>query len=241
MTPIPSSSKTKKEIEAINEKIKDTKLKFTDLLFPIILIVVLLGIAIFAFMPNINNAIELRGELANVEKKEEQLENLKGNLDKIDEQELGSNLTDVKTVIPKTLRVSSFIYYIDDLANQMNLKSEKISASDVKISTKSEAETVDSYKGVSSPLSYSGSLEEVLSFLDSFYTSSPYIVSPKNINLASREDGKEWELTLNLTGYYIDDGEETKLDIYRPFKAYTDFKSEMEMLSQKAEKLRESN
>ena len=109
MTPIPSSSKTKKEIEAINEKIKDTKLKFTDLLFPIILIVVLLGIAIFAFMPNINNAIELRGELANVEKKEEQLENLKGNLDKIDEQELGSNLTDVKTVIPKTLRVSSFI------------------------------------------------------------------------------------------------------------------------------------
>lgn len=239
MTPVQPSSKTKKELEAISKKLEDTKLKLTDVLFPIIIVVVLLIIVIVAFIPNINNAIELREELEGVQRKTEQLESLKEKLDKIDESQLQSDLSDVKTVIPKTLRVSSFIYYLDDLAMQKNLTSEKISAGDIKITTKEETE--DDYKGVNSPLSYSGSLSEVLSFLDSFYTSSPYIVSPKNINLESRKEGEEWEVALNLTGYYIDDGEETKLDIYRPFKPYTDFNSEMEKLSEKADKLREEN
>jgi len=143
----------------------------------------------------------------------------------------------VKSVIPKNLKVSSFIFYIDELAKEMNLTSESISAGDIKVATE---EATEEYKGVNGPLSYSGSLENVLAFLDSFYTSSPYIVSPKNINLESSTDG-EWEVALNLTGYYIDDTETTKLDVYRPLKPYTEFSAEMQILREKATKLRSSN
>ena len=119
----------------------------------------------------------------------------------------------------------------------MNLTSESISAGDVKVTTE---EATEEYKGVNGPLSYSGSLADVLAFLDSFYTSSPYIVSPKNINLEGNTDD-EWEVALNLTGYYIDDVETTRLDIYQPFKLYTDFSTEMQVLRGKATKLKSSN
>lgn len=235
-----STSRTKKELEAISQKIEDTKLKLKDFIFPIIIIVVLLLVAFLVFVPMINNAINFRKELKEVKAKEKQLEELKVVLNKVDEDKLRSDLTDVKTVIPKTLKVSSFIYYIDELAKEKDLKSESISAGDVKVISQSEKDVQNDYKGVNGPLSYSGSLENVLSFLDSFYTSSPYIVSPKNINLESRSDD-EWEVALNLTGYYIDDAETTRLDIYRPFKSYTDFSSEMQMLREKAIKLRGEN
>ena len=63
---------------------------------------------------------------------------------------------------------------------------------------------------------------------------------PCRISLESKGDS-EWEVGLNLTGYYIDDGDSTRLDIYRPFKPYTDFSAEMQMLRDKANKLREQN
>lgn len=235
-----SASRTKKELEAISKKMEDTKLKFKDLLFPIMITVVLLVIVIVVLVPMINNAIGFRNELKEVRKKEKQLEELKTNLAKMDVNQLESDLVDVKSVIPKTLKVSSFIYYIDELAKQMNLTSESISAGDIKIASDVTMQVTEEYKGVNGPLSYSGSLEDVLAFLDSFYTSSPYIVSPKNINLESKSDG-EWEVALSLTGYYIDDAETTQFDIYRPVKPYTDFSSEIQMLREKANKLRGSN
>jgi len=232
-----SASRTKKELEAISEKIENTKLKLKDFIFPIIIIAVLLVIVIVVFIPMLNNAIGFRNELKEVQKKEKQLEELKTNLAKMDVNQLESDLVDVKSVIPKNLKVSSFIFYIDELAKEMNLTSESISAGDIKVATE---EATEEYKGVNGPLSYSGSLENVLAFLDSFYTSSPYIVSPKNINLESSTDG-EWEVALNLTGYYIDDTETTKLDVYRPLKPYTEFSAEMQILREKATKLRSSN
>lgn len=235
-----SASRTKKELEAISQKIDDTKLKFKDLLFPIIIIIVLLGIIMLVLVPMINNAIEFRTELKDVENKKKQLEELKVNLQKMDKEQLESDLIDTKSVIPKTLKVSSFIFYIDELAKEKNLTSEAISANDIKIASDPNIQTSSEYKGVNGPLSYSGSLQDVLSFLESFYSSSPYIVSPRNINLEQKSEG-EWEVSLSLTGFYIDDTATTKVDIYRPFKAYTSFPTEMEMLKAKAEKLRETN
>lgn len=235
-----SQSRTKKELEAISKKIEETKLKLKDFVFPIIIVVVLLLVAFLVFVPMINNAINFRKELKEVKAKEKKLEDLKVAVGKIEEGQLNRDLIDVKSVIPKTLKVSSFIYYIDELAKEKDLTSESISAGDVKVIAGADKEAPEDYKGVNGPLSYSGSLENVLSFLDSFYTSSPYIVSPKNINLESRSDD-EWEVALNLTGYYIDDAETTRLDIYRPLKPYTDFSSEMQMLREKAIKLRGEN
>ncbi len=232
---------TVKQIEGISKRMKDTKLKVQELLLPLLVITALILIIIFVFVPMINTANELRAELKDVKEKEKQLTELNGTLSKMDEAEFDADLMDVKAVIPRSLKVSSFIYYIDDLAQQMNLESEAISASDMKVISGSEIKATEENKGVNGPLSYSGSLEDVLSFLDSFYTSSPYIVSPKNINLEGKSGGDEWEVSLSLTGYYIDDAEVTKFNIYSPFKPYTSYTSEMEALREKANTLRSGN
>ena len=155
-----SASRTKKELEAISKKVDDTRLKFKDLLFPLVIIIVLVVIAIFVFVPMINNAISFRSELKEVKKKEEQLITLRDNLGRISEEQLETDLLDVKTVIPKTLKVSSFIYYIDELAKEMNLTSEEISAGDIQVVSDPNIETAEDYKGVNGPLSYSGSLQD---------------------------------------------------------------------------------
>lgn len=231
---------TVKQIEGISKRMKDTKLKVQELLLPLLVITALILIIIFVFVPMINTANELRAELKDVKEKEKQLTELNGTLSKMDEAEFDADLMDVKAVIPRSLKVSSFIYYIDDLAQQMNLESEAISASDMKVISGSEIKATEENKGVNGPLSYSGSLEDILSFLDSFYTSSPYIVSPKNINLEGKS-GDKWEVSLSLTGYYIDDAEVTKFNIYSPFKPYTSYTSEMEALREKANTLRSGN
>ncbi len=234
-------SNIRKNIEAIDEKVKGTKLKIKDLVLPIIVAFVLIGIAVFAFIPMLRNALDLRGELKEIKKKQEQMISLKNAVDKVDEGIMQGDLTDVKSVIPRTLKVSSFLYYIDQLALEKNLSSEKISVGDVNVATPggddaTAAKNESRYKGVNGPLAYSGSLEDVLSFLDSFYTSSPYIVSPENITLERGGEDK-WEIELSLTGYYISEENNAKFNLYKPFKAYTDFSDIMEILREKALKL----
>jgi hypothetical protein len=84
-------------------------------------------------------------------------------------------------------------------------------------------------------LAYRGSLENILNFLDNFYYSSPYIVSPQNISLT--KSAELWEVELSLTGYYVSEEENLVVNIYKPFKPYTDFADVMEILKEKSKKL----
>ena len=234
----------RKNIEGIDEKIKDTKLKIKDLAVPIVVAVILICITIFVFIPMLRNALDLRSELKEVKKKQEQMLSLREAVDRIDEGVMLADLTDAKSVIPKTLQVSNFLYYIDELAYEKNLSSEVISVGDINVvspggDTSANDKESSKYKGVNGPLAYSGRLQDVLSFLDSFYTSSPYIVSPENITLESRGD-RDWEVELNLTGYYILEEENVRFNPYKPFKAYTDFSDVIGVFREKALRLTEN-
>ena len=227
---------TKKNLDSISDRIKNTKLRVKDLVIPIVIAIILVLITVFLLVPMITKAIEYRNQLKSIKSKQEQLISLKTNVEKLSEEQLTKDLIEVKSVIPRTLKVSSFIFYIDELAREKNLTADSISAGDVNIRTKAEEEKQDGkYKGVTGPLAYYGSLENVLSFLDSFYTSSPYIVSPQNISLARR--GDKWEVKVNLTGFYIVEEESPSFNIYSPFKAYTDFSEIMGILKAKAKRL----
>ncbi|HHX99087.1 TPA: hypothetical protein GX533_00145 [Candidatus Dojkabacteria bacterium] len=233
-------SNIRREIEGIDEKIKGTKLKVKDLIVPIIVAIILIFVAIFVFIPMLRNAIDLRAELTEIKRKQEQMLSLREAVNGIDEGVMLADLTDAKSVIPKTLKVSNFLYYIDELAYEKNLSSEVISVGDVNVTSprgEDSASKGDSkYKGVNGPLAYSGKLQDVLSFLDSFYTSSPYIVSPENITLESRGDNR-WEVELNLTGYYILEEENVIVNLYKPFKAYTDYSDVVGIFREKALRL----
>jgi len=229
--------KTTRKQEGLSNRIKNTRLKIKDLVIPIVVAIILVFITIFVFIPMLKTSFEYRNELKTIKSKQEQLTKLKTTVEGISEEALSEDLIEVKTVIPRTLKVSSFLYYIDELARLKNLTSDSISASDVNIggSKKEEEEEVSSYKGVNGPLAYKGTLEDVLSFLDNFYLSSPYIVSPKNIEMKLSAD--VWEVELSLTGYYISEDQDVTVNIYRPVKVYTEFPKILEILKDKAKKL----
>lgn len=227
--------RNKKNLESISERVKGTKLKIKDLIIPIVVAIILILLTVFLFVPMLTQAFEYRAELKSIKSKQEQLTLLKTNVEKLSEEQLTKDLIEVKSVIPRTLKVSSFLFYIDELAKQKNLTADSISAGDVNIKEEDKEEEDSVYKGVNGPLAYYGSLEDVLSFLDSFYTSSPYIVSPRNISLERRAD--RWEVGLSLTGYYIVEEELSFFNMYKPFKAYTDFPEIVDILKEKAKRL----
>jgi len=231
------NQKTSRKQEGLSNRIKNTKLKVKDLVIPIVVGIILVFITIFVFIPMLKTSFEYRNELKTIKSKQEQLTKLKTTVESISQEAMSEDLIEVKTVIPRTLKVSSFLYYIDELARIKNLTSDSISASDVNIggSKKEEEEETNSYKGVNGPLAYKGTLEDVLSFLDNLYLSSPYIVSPRNIEMKMSAD--VWELELSLTGYYISEEQDVIVNIYRPVKVYTEFPEVMEILKDKAKKL----
>lgn len=234
---LPNIQKTIRKQEGISEKIKNTRLKIKDLIIPIIVSMILLFISIFVFIPMLKEAFNYRTELKEIKSKQEQLIKLKQSIESISEDQLNDDLIEVKSVIPRTLKVASFLYYIDELARLKNLTSDKISASDVNIGIvdKNKQQDSNQYKGVNGPLAYRGSLENILNFLDNFYYSSPYIVSPQNISLT--KSAELWEVELSLTGYYVSEEENLVVNIYKPFKPYTDFADVMEILKGKSKKL----
>ena len=234
---LPNIQKTIRKQEGISEKIKNTRLKIKDLIIPIIVSMILLFISIFVFIPMLKEAFNYRTELKAIKSKQEQLIKLKQSIESISEDQLNDDLIEVKSVIPRTLKVASFLYYIDELARLKNLTSDKISASDVNIGIvdKNKQQDSNQYKGVNGPLAYKGSLENILNFLDNFYYSSPYIVSPQNISLT--KSAELWEVELSLTGYYVSEEENLVVNIYKPFKPYTDFADVMEILKEKSKKL----
>lgn len=223
----------KKEIEAVSEKIQKTRLKFTDILVPILAVIVLIMLGIFVFIPMIKGALAVKSEYRDIKSKEKQLEQLEIALNNIDETTLQADLVNAKDVIPKTLKVSSFIFYIDNLAFEKNLSSEKISAGDIKIGGGDKKET-KYILGVSGPLAYSGKLENVLSFLESLYSASPYIISVENISLS--ESSKEWKVELNVTGYYVPENIED-FNLYSNFVPYTTDDDVVKIFESKAAKL----
>jgi hypothetical protein len=201
------------------------------------LILILLGI--FVFVPMVRTAISFRGEYKEVKEREEELQKLEEELSAIDEEIFQVDLINAKEVIPQSLRVSAFMFYIESLANEKNLYSKSLSAGDTQVSViKREEDEKERriYYGVSSPLSYEGSLDDVLSFLDNLYTASPYVISAQNVSL--KQTGERWRVTLNVTGYYVP---ETTLEIdpYTSFESYTKYQDIVDIFTEKSDQLKE--
>lgn len=230
-------TKAKQETsEVINQRLKKSKLNMEDVVIPIVVIIVLILLSAFVFVPMVKSAIDFRNESKDINKKMESLDKLEKGLEEIDNTLLQADLIVAKKVIPNSLKVSDFIYYIDSLANSKNLSSRELTASDVKVVTGGDSENPDYTFAVNGPLSYTGSFESVLGFLDELQMSSPYIVSVEDISLTKTNDGR-CSISLNVTGYYIPEITET-FDLYGiPFSPYTKYEETMTILREKAAKL----
>jgi len=219
----------------INERLRKSHLQIGDLVIPVLVFIILILLATFVFIPMINAAINFRNESKEINRKMEILEKLEEGLEGLDNTLLQADLIVAKRVIPNTLKVSSFIYYIDTLANSKNLSSKELTAGDVKILTGGDRDNPDYTYAVNGPLSYTGSFGSILSFLDELQVTSPYIISIENISLRESENDM-WNVSLTVTGYYIPD-QVQNTDLYLPFSSYNKHEETMKILRQKSEKL----
>ena len=229
-----NADKTKKEIEAISERVKKTRLKVTDIIIPILVVVVLVILGVFVFVPMIQKAISFQSEHAEIINKEKQLSDLETTLNSMDEGILQSDLINAQKVIPNTLKVSSFMYYIDNLASEKGLTSSEISAGDIKINTQGETSDGNYILGVSGPLAYQGTLTNTLDFLNSLYSVSPYIITIENLDL--EELNNIWEISLTVTGYYVP-VVTSSVDMYSAFTPYSKFADIVSVFESKASQL----
>jgi cell division protein FtsL len=224
-----TNEKTNKELAAISEKIKRSRLSFSDLVIPIIVIVVLLVLSISVFIPMINSALEYQREIKETDNKIKQLNNLDDKLALLDENQLNDTVILAKSVIPKVLKVSDFIYYVDTLARDKSLVIRELSAGDMGGALLPSEE---SGAGVSGPISYIGEYTNVVSFLEEIQSVSPYIVRIQNVEVTHQNTG-QWSISLIVSGYYMAD-KTGNVNIYRPFKAYTDYQDILDIFKTKA-------
>ena len=230
-----TAEENKQTTEVIDQRLKKTKLEMGDVIIPILVFIVLALLSAFVFIPMVSSAIGFRAESKEINRKMEMLVKLETGLEGLDNTLLQADLIVAKRVIPNALKVSDFIYYIDTLANSKNLSSRELTASDVKVVTGGDRDNPDYTYAVNGPLSYTGSLEDSLSFLDELQTASPYIISIKDISLRGSSN-EIWNMSLTTTGYYIPEKAQN-INLYVPFSAYNKYEETMKILREKSAKL----
>ncbi len=217
-----SKKKREEEVAVISQKLKKTKLSFSDLVIPIASGVLFLVLAFAVFIPMVSSAFEYLDEIKVTNEKIEQLEKLKKQLDLLDENQINEDVLVSRQVIPKILLVSNFVYYLDELAKEKSLTISELSSS-------------DSINGVSGPLGYVGSYDNVIAFLEDVQSVSPYMIRLENVELSARKD-ESWGITLQVSGYYILEPEEEP-SIYTTFQPYTEYEDIVEIFKTKAASL----
>lgn len=232
-------------IESDNKK-RYEGIKLTDLLIPILSILVFILLLIFVFIPLINEGMVMRDEIDQVKSKQEQMIELNDTLTKTNRTRLQANLEDARTVIPETLKVSEFAFYIDSLATSKGLVFKEISSSNIDIEEDpQESETFSSggntYSGVSGPLSYSGTYSQIVSFLEDLQISSPYIISLSAIRVnndqATEINSTNWTLEISATGYFLESTSTANVNIYATFTPYTEYDRQLRVFEQKSARL----
>ena len=148
------------ELKQLQQDVKH--FRASDLVVPIMSIIFLALLTSFVYIPMITKAIEFREKKDEIADKIVKLERVNTELSKIDVAALQSDLATSRSVIPFSLQVSDFVLYVNELAEDKNLEFKEILAGDIQVRSKGETREIDPViKGVSGPLKYGGSLEDI--------------------------------------------------------------------------------
>lgn len=225
-----------KEIGEFRQQVKTFKIN--DLIVPALSLLILILLTSFVYIPSVSSAIKYREETAQVADKIEQLEGLNTKLDQIEVSTLQQDLAVSRKVIPFSLQVSDFAFYVDDLSKKHNLEFREILAGDVQVKAPDEEKGIDPIiRGVSGPLKYVGELSDITAFLDGLQNASPFMIAADDIKLRKAVDSDQWEVSLNITGYYINENSIPQPNIYSPFTEYRQSNDILEIFRDKAQQL----
>lgn len=224
------------ELKAIQSTVRS--FKFTDLLIPLLSLISLILLSIFVYIPMVTSGIESMQDNKVTKGKIASLKELGNTLSSIDQTMIQDDLLSAQSVIPYSLQVSDFVSYVDDLAKANGLKFKEILAGDILVKDTGTSKGVDSVmKGVSGPVKYSGSLSQIVEFLDTLQTTSPFILSADVIQIESKANTSVWDVSLNITGYYLDKNKIEEPNIYAKFTPYNKYSDIVQTFARKAQSL----
>lgn len=228
------------ELKAIQTTVRS--FKPIDLVVPLLSLISLTLLSIFVYVPMITSGIGYLNEESASKIKLTKLSKLSNSLDSIDSAQIQKDLSDARAVIPYSLQVSDFVSYVDKLAQSKGLVFKEILAGDIVVRDGTDRKGSDPVmRGVSGPVKYSGSLSQITEFFDDLQSTSPFILSADQIVMKKKEDSSNWEIALNITGFYLDKNSIPKLDLYADFIPYTTYQSVMEKFAKKAKDLESNN
>ncbi len=225
------------ELQAIQNNVKS--FRPGDIVVPLMSIITLGLLTTFVYIPMVTAGTKFRQESAEINEKIKKLEDLNDDLDKMDVSLLQTDLANSRVVIPFSLQVSDFVSYIDDAATDKGLEFKEILAGDIAIKDDKGDRGIDkAIKGVSGPLKYVGTLNQITDFLDELQVASPFILSADQIKLKKENSGEKWEIAVNITGYYINQASLTKTNLYNNFVPYTQYEDTLNIFKLKSEKIK---
>ena len=217
-----SKQKREQEMAAVSQKVKKTKLSFSDLVIPIASGILFIILAFAVFIPMVTSAFEYLDEIKETNEKIDQLEKLNKQIDSLDDNQLNDDVLTSRQVIPRILLVSNFVFYLDELAKEKSLEISELSSA-------------DSINVVSGPIGYTGDYLNVIAFLEDVQSVSPYMIRLENVEVSAKEEG-DWSISLQVSGYYILEADKDP-DIYAPFQPYTEYEDVVEIFKRKAESI----
>lgn len=230
-------SSTFGELQAIQNTVKS--FKPVDMVVPLLSLISLILLTIFVYIPMITSGIENIKASSENKQKTQQLGKLSSDLSKLDSTQIQNDLINARSVIPYSLQVSDFVSFVDKLALSKGLVFKEILAGDIVLRNTTSKKGIDPVlRGVSGPVKYSGSLSQITEFFDDLQKGSPFILSADQIVMEKIPFSSNWEVALNITGFYLDKNSIPKLNIYANFTPYMQYSDVISTFNQKAESLK---
>jgi len=226
-------TQNKEKQEEQSEDIKQ-RLSFSEMLIPIIALVMFVILIIFVYIPQVKAASVYKNKIAILKDEEARLNTNISQVEKLNEDSnlVMQNLNIAQIVISDELAVSDFSFKITDLALEMGLTLQSLSSSDVAYANNNDLIFVTGVvKGITGPMRYEGSFEDIVDFLEHIKLESPYLIDTSEIRLRKfPEELDKWSLDLALTGYYMVDSDDINSDPLLPIKLYTSLDVELQDL-----------
>jgi len=210
------------------------KLSFSEMIIPITALIMFIILTVFVYVPQVTAAFEYKAKIKDLKSEESKIKSniaLAAKLNE-DSNKVMQDLNVAQIVVSDQLAVSDFSFEITDLAIEMGLTLQSLSSSDVAYANTNDLVfTTGIIKGITGPMRYEGSFEDIVEFLEHIKLESPYLIDTSETRLRRfPEEPNRWSLDLALTGYYMVDNENIEVKPLIPIKLYTSLEIELQDL-----------
>lgn len=181
---------------------KSRRITINDLIIPIISFVVVGLLIFFVIMPAVKEIDKNIKELADIRGKKTELLDKARYLENLDQQKLSNASSIMLKSVPEDKEVAEIAEYVDKVAKKSSLKLDEISASNT---ISSENNVVS----ISIPITYSGSYENIISFLKVIQSKSLYAIDIQNLDMEKMTDNN-WRIRITITMFQLKSDSSTK-------------------------------